>query len=117
MSGITYLVAVPANTGAFFSIQARSRCRGFTIVEDGAVVAQGLQYQYADGSSTPFSTTYTNAAGQAIQIGDSNATPNASFGPLIGQPPNPARGTQGTTLVNIRSLTGTATSVRVTETP
>lgn len=112
---ISYLVSINGSAGAFVPLPAKSKCRGVSIIEDGSGAAQGVSYQYADGSTTPFGTTFSAAAGVNIQIGDCDNKSNPHFGAFIGEVANAKTGRAATNLANVRALGVTATVVRVTE--
>ncbi len=58
----TRLITLNGSGGAFVAVSATQVTRRVEIIEDGSAnggTGQGLAYQFNDGSSTPFTTTYT----------------------------------------------------------
>lgn len=113
----TRLITLNGSGGAFTPVSATQVTRRAEIIEDGSVTAQGLQYQFSDGSATPFTTVYTILPpAQPIFLG----TPipqSAGYGMVVGTPPDASGGytIAATLLINLRSATSTTTTVRVTE--
>lgn len=115
----TRLIGLNAVAGAFTSIYATQVTRRVEIVEDAAAnggVGQGLQYQFDDGSSTPFTTTYSIASQtEPITLGQP-IPQEAGYAPVLGHGPDSSGGyaLAATLLIKLRS-SGNATTVRITE--
>jgi hypothetical protein len=116
----TRLITLNGSAGAFVAVSATQVTRRVEVIEDGSANAgtgQGLAYQFNDGSSTPFTTTYTiEPQSQPIVLG----TPipqGGGFALIIGTPPDSSGGytIAATPLINLRSASTNATTVRVTE--
>jgi hypothetical protein len=116
----TRLINLNGSGGAFVAVSATQVTRRVEILEDGganAGVGQGLQYQFNDGSATPFSTTYTiEPQTEPIKLG----TPipwGEGYGLVIGTPADSSGGYSlaATLLINLKSASTNPTVVRVTE--
>ena len=116
----TRLITLNGNGGAFTAVSATTVTRRVEIIEDGSAnggVGQGLNYQFNDGSATPFTTTYTiEPQSEPIVLG----TPipqGAGFGLVVGTPADNSGGyaIAATLLINLRSASANPTTVRVTE--
>lgn len=111
---VTRLVTLNPNSGSFVAITAAIPARTVQIVEDGSVAGQGLEVQFpADG----YATTNTYGTGTPITI------EGAGKDGLCGLPAqNAANGASAANYraadvyCQVRSATGTATTVRVVET-
>src|ERR1700677_1538438 len=119
------LIALNGSGGAFVTVSATSVTRPVEIIEDGSVnagVAPGLQYQIDDGFGTVpnvpnTATTYTiEPQTEPIILGEP-IPQGAGYGRVIGTPPDNSGGYSipATPLINLRSASATATSVRVSE--
>ncbi|HUD21849.1 MAG TPA: hypothetical protein VMQ60_03310 [Acidobacteriaceae bacterium] len=113
----TRLINLNGSAGAFVAVSATQVTRRFDIIEDGSVTAQGIQMQFADGNTPPFTTIRTVLPpAQPVTLG----TPipwGHGYGLVIGTPPDNSGGyaIAATLLCNLRSATATATTVAVTE--
>jgi hypothetical protein len=115
MATRTRLIALNINSGAFVAVMAIGPVRILNLQEDDAATRQGLTLQsYQDG----FVST-NNYATTAEPINLPDVLRNPLYGALIGMN---AQGTTGSfnaraadTLVKIKSLTSTVTTVRVVE--
>jgi hypothetical protein len=116
----TRLISLNANSGAFVAVSATQVTRRVEVIEDGSAnsgTGQGLAYQFNDGSSTPFTTTYTIEP-QSEPIVLSSPIPQGSgYGLVLGTPPDKSGGNTlaATLLLNLRSAGTNTTIVRVTE--
>ena len=110
----TRTVAVPA-TGSFVTISATQITRRVEFLEE--TTQQGLAYKFNDGSTTPFTTVYTILpVNEPLVLGDPIPTgKGASM--VLGNGPDASGGytVAATRLIQLSSLTATATSVKVTE--
>ena len=116
----TRLIALNGNGGAFVSVYATTVTRRVEIIEDfsaNAGVGQGLQYQFDDGSTTPFTTTYSVAPQTEPIILGTPIPQGAGYGLVIGKPAESSGGYNlpATLLINLRSATAAGTTARVTE--
>ncbi len=116
----TRLIALNGSGGAFVAVSATQVTRRVEVIEDGSAnagIGQGLQYQFSDGSTLPFTTVYTiEPQSEPIVLG----TPipqGAGFGLVLGTPPDNSGGYSipATLLINLRSASASSTIVRVTE--
>lgn len=116
----TRLINLNGSGGAFVPVSATQVTRYVEVIEDGSAnagVGQGLQVQFNDGSTTPFTTTYTiEPVSEPFKLG----TPvpfGAGYGLVIGTPPDNSGGyaIAATLLCNLRSASATATIVKFTE--
>ena len=115
----TRLIGLNAVAGTFTSLYATQVTRRVEIIEDAAAnggVGQGLQYQFDDGSATPFTTMYSIAPQTEPIILGQPVPQGAGYAPVIGRGPDNSGGYElaATPLINLRSA-GDATTVRVTE--
>ena len=118
MPTLTENIAVNNNAGAFTAVSAKQFSRKVTIQEDpvnapGGVL-QGLQYQLA---SENFAIIHQMAAGEILTLGDTVAFGHG-IGPLVGGPAQNAgqfNAIPATVYAKVRSLTATATAIRVQE--
>lgn len=116
----TCLISVNGQGGAWTSVYATQVTRRVEIIEDFSAnsgVGQGLAYQIDDGSSAPFQTTYEIASQTEPLILGQPIPQGTGYGLVIGRGPDSSGGYSlpATLLINLRSSTGTATVVRVTE--
>jgi hypothetical protein len=119
------LIAINGSGGAYVTVSATMVTRRVEILEDysaNAGVGQGLAYQFDDGSgsvpNTP-NTAHTYTIGpqtEPIILGEP-IPQGAGYGRVIGTPPDASGGytIPATPLINLRSASATATTVRVTE--
>ena len=116
----TRLISLNGSAGAFVAVSATTVCRRVEVIEDGSANAgtgQGLSYQFADGSTPPFTTIYTvEPQSEPIVLG-TPVPQGAGFGLVIGTPPDKSGGytLAATLLINVRSASASSTIVRVTE--
>lgn len=115
----TRLIDVNGSAGAYVSISATLPCIYVEIREDEAGTAQGLTYQLPGDA---FATTYTvgtPSTPDAPQIKLGQVSAPHRQGPVLGWPEQNIGGSgevrAATVLIKVRSKTGTATKVRVTE--
>ncbi|MFL6427884.1 MAG: hypothetical protein ACJ71S_06540 [Acidobacteriaceae bacterium] len=116
----TTLYNINGSGGAFTAIRATKITRRVEIVEDGSAnagVAQGLSYQFDDGQTPPFTTIYQLPGAQEPLILGEPIPQAGGYGSVIGKGPQTSGGYSevATLLCNLRSLSATATVVRVTE--
>jgi hypothetical protein len=116
----TRLITLNGSAGAFVPVSATQVTRRVEVIEDGSAnagTAQGLAYQFNDGSATPFTTTYTiEPQSEPIVLG--TPIPQGEGAALIlGTPPDNSGGhaIAATLLINLRSASTNTTAVRVTE--
>lgn len=123
------LVAVNGSGGAYVPISATSVVRRLEMIEDGSAnagVAQGFTYQFDDGQGTVPNTPSANVYTVLPTATEPNTEPvvigeyipqGAGYGRVIGTPPDASGGytIPATLLANVRSLSATATILRVTE--
>ncbi len=135
--GNSYLLAINGDAGAFVAVQAKSTVRRLVVEEspiktDGtAQTLQGLlQYQIPnDGSASGFTTIFAAVGGNTeaaegtvvvakIELGNPVAQ-IGGLGEIIGQLGQPITGlttpAAATTMIQLRSGTATATTVKITE--
>jgi hypothetical protein len=116
----TRLISLNGSGGAFTAVFATQVTRRVEIIEDGSAnsgIGQGLAYQFNDGSSTPFTTTYTiEPQTEPIILGNPIPT-GTGYSPVIGTPAENSGGYSlaATLLINLKSASTTSTVVRVTE--
>ena len=116
----TRLINLNGSAGAFVAVSATQVTRRVEIIEDGSAnggTGQGLAYQFNDGSSTPFTTTYTiEPQSEPIVLG-APIPQQHGYGLVIGTPPDNSGGyaIAATLLINLKSALTSATIVRVTE--
>jgi hypothetical protein len=116
----TRLITLNASGGAFVAVSATQVTRRVEIIEDGSAnggIGQGIAYQFNDGSSTPFTTTYTiEPQSEPIVLGTPVAQ-EAGYGLVLGVPPDKSGGYSlaATLLINLKSASANTTIVRVTE--
>lgn len=114
------LVAINGSGGAFVPILATQITRRVEIIEDASAnagVAQGLAYQFDDSQTPPYTTVYElTAAEEPLILGEPIPQSNR-YGTVIGKPAQNSGGYSepATVLCNLRSLSATATVVRITE--
>lgn len=108
------LVSINGSGGAFVIIRATTMCRRVEVIEDASAnagVKQGLAYQVAnDGTLNGFTNTFAaDPVDEPVVVRD--------FGAVIGNGPDASGGftIPATQVINVRSLSATATVVRVTE--
>lgn len=116
----TTLYNINGSGGAFVSIPATMITRRAEIIEDASAnagVAQGLAYQIDDSQIPPYTTIYQLTAGEEPLILGEPIPQGKGFGSVIGKPAQNSGGftEAATVLCKLRSLTATATIVRVTE--
>src|SRR5579862_1011840 len=116
----TRLININGSGGAWTAVSATQVTRRVEVIEDfsaNAGVGQGLAYQFNDGSVTPFTTVYEVAPQSEPIILGAPIPQNKGYGLVIGTPPDASGGYSipATLLINLRSATATATTVRVTE--
>ena len=113
----TRLININGSAGAFVPVSATQVTRYVEIIEDGSVTAQGIQVQFADGQTPPFTQIRTVLPpAQPFKLG----TPvpfGHGYGLVIGTPPDNSGGYSipATLLCNLRSATATGTTVAFTE--
>jgi hypothetical protein len=112
---IQYQVSLNGSGGAYTSLVAKGMCRRLEIVEDDAATRQGLQYQLPDDT---FATTYAVAAtaeplvlGQEVGKGLGHGSPIG----LKAQTDPAGRSWGGNTMIKLKSLSATATTINVKE--
>lgn len=116
----TRLININGNGGTFTPVYATQTTRRVDILEDYSAnggVGQGLQYQFDDNQTPPFTTIYSAAPGtEPIMLGDP-IPENNGYGRVIGNGPDHSGGyaIPATLLINLRSASATGTTVRVTE--
>ena len=116
----TRLITLNGSTFGFTPVFATQVARRVEIIEDGssnAGVGQGLIYQFNDGSATPFTTDYQIAPQTEPIILGTPVPQGAGYGLVIGTPPDKSGGYSipATLLINLKSASASATTVRVTE--
>jgi hypothetical protein len=116
----TTLYNINGSAGAFVSIPATQITRRVEIIEDGSAnagVAQGLQYQFDDGQTPPYTTVYAITGPEEPLILGDPVPQGKGYGPVIGKPAQNSGGyaEAATVLCKLKSLSATATVVRVTE--
>lgn len=117
MMAKTRLITLNGNGGAFVPVLATQVTRYIEIIEDGSVTAQGIQVQFADGNTPPFTTIRTVLPpAEPFKLG----TPvpfGTGYSLVIGTPPDNSGGyaIPATLLCNLRSATATGTTVAFTE--
>lgn len=116
----TRIVAINGSAGAWTSISATQITRRVEIIEDASAnagAAQGLQYQFDDGQVPPFTSVYQILAGDEPLILGDPVPQGRGYGPVIGVGPQSSGGSSmpATLLCKIRSLSATATAVRISE--
>ncbi|HEV2275621.1 MAG TPA: hypothetical protein VGR96_15725 [Acidobacteriaceae bacterium] len=116
----TRLINVNGSAGAFTAVYATQITRRVEIIEDFSAnggVGQGLAYQFDDGQTASFTQVYEIAPEtQPILLG--TPIPQGSGSSLVlGHGPDASGGYSipATLLINLRSASATATTVRVTE--
>ena len=129
-NGTKQIIDLNGSAGALIAILATGPLRRFKITESlvtSAGVAntpQGLQYTIPGSAKTFYlpapSTTNEPSEFPAIEVPDrDDASFHAAFGNVLGNGPDtPGAGvapTLATTLCSVKSLTGTGTSVEVTQ--
>jgi hypothetical protein len=115
----TRLIDVPA-TGTFVSVDATQTTRRVEIIEDfsaNAGVGQGLDYQFKDGNTPPFTTVYSVAPQSEPIILGEPIPQGKGYGRVIGCGPDNSGGysVPATLLIKLSSASATPTVVRVTE--
>ena len=134
-AGNSYILDIPADSGAFLAVVAKSVVRQLLIqesqitAEGAANVPQGvIDYQIPnDGTLNGFTTVFRAVQGAGapqglpIQLG-STIEQRGPYGEIIGQPPQPIVGLPGVNnlttqipMIKLRSGTATGTSVVITE--
>ena len=116
----TRLITLNGSGGAFTAVSATQVTRRVEVIEDGSAdagTAQGLSYQFNDGSATPFTTVYTVEPGQEPIVLGTAVAQGAGYGLVLGTPADNSGGyaLAATLLINLRSASASATIVRVTE--
>jgi hypothetical protein len=116
----TRLITLNGNAGAFVAVSATQVTRRVEIIEDGSAnggTGQGLAYQFNDGSTTPFTTTYTIEPQQEPIVLGSPVPQGAGFALVVGVPADNSGGyaLAATLLINLKSASANTTIVRVTE--
>jgi hypothetical protein len=116
----TRLITLNGSGGAFVPVSATQVTRRVEVIEDGSAnggTGQGLTYQFNDGSTTPFTTTYTIEPQSEPIVLSSPVAAGAGYGLVLGTPADNSGGyaLAATLLLNLRSASTNATIVRVTE--
>lgn len=116
----TRLISLNGGGGAFVAVSATQVTRRVEIIEDGSAnagVGQGLAYQFDDGSTTPFTTTYTIEPQSEPIILGTPIPQGHGFGLVIGKGAEDSGGYHlaATLLINLKSASTSTTIVRVTE--
>ena len=116
----TRLIGLNAVAGAFTSVYATQVTRRVEIIEDAAAnggVGAGLQYQFDDGSATPFTTTFEVAPQTEPIVLGTPVSEGAGYGLVLGHGPDNSGGQAlgATLLVKLKSASAETTAVRVTE--
>jgi hypothetical protein len=116
----TRLITLNGSAGAFVPVSATQVTRRVEVIEDGSAnggTGQGIQYQFSDGSPTPFTTIYTiEPQSEPVVLG--TPIPQGGGAALVlGTPPDKSGGYSlaATLLINLRSASTSTTVVRVTE--
>lgn len=111
---VTRLIAVNGSGGAYTAISASIPARTVEIVEDGSVVAQGLEVQYpGDGYATTNTVPY---AQEPITITGAGKDGLAGLPAQNSTEPDGFNYRPADVYCQVRSATSTATTVRVVET-
>lgn len=117
-------IALNNNAGAYTTVLATQWTWRAEILEDNSVTAQGLQYNLpAPASQDPSNPNWLgpfDIAQQTEPIILGQQLPMGSgFAPTIGHGPDASGGQTlpATPLIQIRSATATATTIRITEWP
>jgi len=128
-AGNSYLLDINGDGGAFVPVVARSTVRRL-VIEESSITAEGdanaiqgtLQYQIPNDGTPDGFTTIFQTQQESIKLPDGADTPSRMYqGEIIGQLGQPIVGndppglTTATTMVMVRSGTGTGTTVKVTE--
>jgi len=116
----TRLISLNGSGGAFIAVSATQVTRRVEIIEDGSAnggTGQGLAYQFNDGSTTPFTTTYTIEPQSEPIVLSTPVAERGGYGLVLGTPADNSGGyaLAATLLVNLRSASTNTTTVRVTE--
>src|ERR1700743_2590657 len=116
----TRLISLNGSGGAFVAVSATQVTRRVEIIEDGSAnggVGQGLAYQFNDGSTTPFTTTYTIEPQSEPIILATPVAEGSGHALVLGTPADKAGGysLSATLLINLKSASTNSTVVRVTE--
>ena len=116
----TRLISLNGSGGAFVAVSATQVTRRVEVIEDGSAnsgAGQGLAYQFNDGSTPPFTTTYTIEPQQEPIVLGTFIPAGAGYSLILGTPPDKSGGytIAATLLINLRSASANTTIVRVTE--
>jgi hypothetical protein len=116
----TRLINLNGSAGAFVPVSATQVTRRVEVIEDGSAnggTGQGMQYQFDDGSTTPFTTTYTIEPQSEPIILGTPIPQGHGYGMVIGKPAESSGGYSmvATLLINLKSASANTTIVRVTE--
>jgi hypothetical protein len=116
----TRLITLNGNAGTFTPIHATQVTRRVEVIEDGganAGTAQGLIYQFDDGSPTPFATYYQIEPQSEPLVLGAPIPQHTGYGLVLGNGPDNSGGYSipATLLLNLKSATASGTVVRVTE--
>lgn len=116
----TRLISLNAVSGAFTSIYATQVMRRVEIIEDAGSnggIAQGLVYQFDDGSTMPFMTDYQIAPQTEPIVLGTPIPAGTGYGLVLGHGPDNSGGyaIPATLLINLKSASASGTNVRVTE--
>jgi hypothetical protein len=116
----TRLITINGSTGAFTPVLATQVTRRVEVIEDGSAnggTGQGLIYQFDDGSAAPFAAIYQIEPTDEPLVLGSPIPQNTGYGLVLGHGPQNSGGYSipATLLLNLKSATGSGTTVRVTE--
>jgi hypothetical protein len=116
----TRLININGSAGSFTPVYASQVTRRVEILEDFSAnsgIGQGLAYQFDDGSATPFTTVYEIAPQTEPIILGTPVPQGAGYALVLGHGPDASGGYSipATLLINLRSASTTATTVRVME--
>lgn len=116
----TRLISIDGNGGTWTPVYATQVTRRVEIIEDfsgNTGVGQGLEYQFDDGSETPFSTIFQIAPQTEPLVLGAQIPQHSGYGLVVGRGADASGGHQlpATLLINLRSAGTASTEVRVTE--